>query len=98
MGLEILAGELAGRLVSVAPLPAAAAWRPWAGQRDSHGRPPELFKALRTEPHRRITREQAAARRRAAQRRRLETRTENESSGKFPAVGAARITLNKKQT
>ena len=87
MGLELLHQALEGRLATVAPLAPAAAWRPWAGQRDSHGRPPELFRALRTEPHRRITREQQAARRRAAQRRQLEVRTESRNeTGKFPAM------------
>jgi hypothetical protein len=41
-----------------------------------HGRPPELFKALREEPYRRVTREQEAAKRRAAQRRSLQVRAE----------------------
>jgi hypothetical protein len=77
MGLEILAGELEGRLSAIAVLTPAAAWQPWAAPQDElHGRPPELFKALRDEPYRRETREQAAAKRRAALRRRLEPRTE----------------------
>jgi hypothetical protein len=82
MGLEILAGELDGRLSAIAVLTPAAAWRPWcfdrgsAGEGEQHGRPPELFKALRDEPYRRETREQVAARRRAAQRRALAPRME----------------------
>jgi len=82
MGLEILAVELEGRLIAIAVLTPAAAWRPWcfergsAGEGEQHGRPPELFKALRDEPYRRETREQVAARRRAAQRRALQPRTE----------------------
>jgi hypothetical protein len=76
IGLEILAGELDGRLNSIGVLTPAAPWRPWAGQDEMHGRPPELFKALRDEPYRRETREQVAARRRAAQRRSLQVRTE----------------------
>jgi hypothetical protein len=82
MGLEILAGELEGRLSAIAVLTPAAAWRPWcfdrgsAGQGEMHGRPPDLFKALRDEPYRRETREQAAAKRSAAQRRSLQVRTE----------------------
>src|SRR5258708_29428288 len=82
MGLEILAGELDGRLSAIAVLTPAAAWRPWcfdrgsAGEGEQHGRPPELFKALRDEPYPRETREQVAARRRAAQRRALAPRME----------------------
>jgi len=38
MGLEILAGELEGRLSAIAVLTPAAAWRPWAGQGEMHGR------------------------------------------------------------
>jgi hypothetical protein len=82
LGLEILAGELEGRLSAIAVLPPAAAWRPWcfdrgsAGEGEQHGRPPDLFKALRDEPYRPETREQAAAKRRAAQRRALAPRTE----------------------
>ena len=93
MGLEILAGELAGRLVEIAPLAPAAPWRPWAGEIEAHGRPPELFKALRNEPHRRETREQAAAKRRARLRRQLEVRTESQSKskpGNFPVVDKAK--------
>src|SRR5258708_8537625 len=82
MGLEIVAGELEGRLSAIAVLTPAAAWRPWcfergsAGEGEAHGRPPELFRGQRDEPHRRVTREQEAARRRAAQRRSLQVRTE----------------------
>jgi hypothetical protein len=82
MGLEILAGELEGKLGAIAVLTPAAAWRPWcfdrgsAGEGEQHGRPPKLFKALRDEPYRRETREQAAAKRRAAQRRALQPRAE----------------------
>jgi hypothetical protein len=82
MGLEILAGELDGRLATIGVLTPAAPWRPWcfdrgsAGESEQHGRPPELFRGQRDEPHRRVTREQEASRRRAAQRRRLEPRTE----------------------
>ena len=76
MGLEILAGELEGRLSAIAVLTPAAPWRPWAGEGEAHGRVPELFKALRDEPYRRETREQVAARRRAAQRRSLQVRAE----------------------
>jgi hypothetical protein len=83
MGLEILAGELEGRLSAIAVLTPAAPWRPWcfdrgsAGEGEQHGRPPELFKALRDDPYRRLTREQEAARRRAGQRRRgLQVRAE----------------------
>jgi hypothetical protein len=74
--LDILQGELEGRLASIAPLPAAAPWRPWAGEGEAHGRVPELFRALRDEPYRRLTREQEAARRRSALRWRLEPRAE----------------------
>jgi hypothetical protein len=76
MGLEILTGEVEGKLSSIEVLTPAAPWRPWAGETEIHGRPPELFKALRNQPFRRQTREQAAARRRAALRRRLQVRTE----------------------
>jgi hypothetical protein len=76
MGLELLHRALEGRLESIAPLPPAAPWRPWAGELEEHGRPPELFKALRGEPYRRETREQAAAKRRAAVRRQQGPRTE----------------------
>jgi hypothetical protein len=82
MGLEILAGELEGKLSAIVVLTPAAAWRPWcfdrgsAGEGELQGRPPELFKALRDEPYRRETREQAAAKRRAAQRRSLQVRAE----------------------
>lgn len=86
MGLEVLAGELEGRLSAIAVLTPAAAWRPWcfdrgsAGEGEQHGRVPELFRALRDEPYRRETREQAAAKRRAAQRRQIEPRTEQTRS------------------
>jgi hypothetical protein len=76
VALDILYGELEGRLSSIAPLPAAAPWRPWAGEKSAHGRVPELFRGQRDEPHRRETREQVAARRRALQRRKLQVRTE----------------------
>ncbi len=76
MGLQLLQESLEGALFSLAPLSPAAAWRPWAGQGEIHGRPPELFKALRDDPYRRLTREQEAARRRAALRRRLQPRAE----------------------
>src|SRR5258708_37970320 len=57
MGLEILAGELDGRLSAIAVLTPAAAWRPWcfdrgsAGEGEQHGQPPHLF-AFRDEPYR----------------------------------------------
>ena len=76
IGLELVYQALTGRLASIAPLPPAAPWRPWAGEGEAHGRPPQLFKGQRDEPYRRETREQAALRRRAAQRRRLGVRTE----------------------
>jgi hypothetical protein len=76
MGLGLLHQALEGRLGSIAVLAPSAPWRPWADEREAHGRPPELFKGRRDEPYRRITREQEAARRRAAQRRRLQPRTE----------------------
>jgi hypothetical protein len=76
MGLELLCQALAGKLASIAPLPAAAPWRPWAGEGELHGRVPELFKGRREDSYRRETREQAAARRRSAQRRALHARTE----------------------
>jgi hypothetical protein len=76
MGLELLQASLEGALSSLAPLPPAAPWRPWAGEREAHGRVPELFRGQRDEPYRRLTREQEAARRGAAQRRRLQVRTE----------------------
>jgi hypothetical protein len=69
MGLELLYERLSGRLCLIAPLPPSAPWRPWAGEGEAHGRPPELFRGLREEPYRKETREQAAARRRAARRR-----------------------------
>lgn len=69
MGLELLYEALTGQLASIAVLPASAPWRPWAGEGEAHGRPPDLFRGLREEPYRRETREQVAARRRAAKRR-----------------------------
>jgi hypothetical protein len=85
MGLELLHQALSGRLTSIATLPPAAPWRPWAGEREAHGRPPELFKGRRDEPYRRVTREQEAARRRAVQRRRLGVRTEETRPISAPA-------------
>ncbi len=76
MGLELLYQALTGKLAAIAPLPAAAPWRPWAGEGELHGRPPELFKGRREDSYRCETREQAAARRRAMLRRRLAPRTE----------------------
>ncbi len=76
MGLELLWLDLEGRLESIAVLPPAAPWQPWVGEREAHGRPPELFRGLRDEPYRCETREQTAMRRRAAQRRALEARAE----------------------
>src|SRR5712672_3489078 len=79
---QLLQARLEGTLFSLVPLSPAAAWRPWcfdrgsAGQGEIHGRPPELFKALRDEPYRRLTREQEAARRQAARRRGLQVRAE----------------------
>lgn len=75
MGLELLYQGLTGMLESIAPLPPSAPWRPWAGEREAHGRPPELHLA-RGETYRRETREQAAARRRAGLRRGLQARGE----------------------
>jgi len=60
MGLEILAGELEGRLSAIAVL-TPARMAAVAGQGEMHGRVPELFRGQRDEPHRRITREQEAA-------------------------------------
>lgn len=68
-GLEILFEALSGQLASIAVLPASAPWRPWAGEGEAHGRPPDLFRGLREQPYRRETREQASLRRRAAKRR-----------------------------
>jgi hypothetical protein len=76
MGLDLLWRDMEGRLESIAPLPPAAPWRPWAGEQEAHGRPPELFCGQRDEPYRQEIREQAAARRRAAQRRASEPRAE----------------------
>lgn len=69
VALDILHDGLSGRLTSIAPLPAAAPWRPWLDDADVHGPPPQLFAALRDAPHRRLTREQQAAHRRLAPRR-----------------------------
>jgi hypothetical protein len=50
----------------------AAPWRPWAGETNAHGKPPELFAHRGDVPSfRRETREQAAAKRRMALRRQL---------------------------
>jgi hypothetical protein len=70
VALDILYEALAGRLTSIALIPAAAPWRPWAGEVDLE-KPPELFKSLREEPYRRgpRTREEAARQRQAAKRR-----------------------------
>jgi hypothetical protein len=90
MGLEILAGELEGKLSAIAVLTPAAPWRPWAGEREAHGRVPELFRGQRDEPHRRLTREQEAARRRAAQRRRLQVRAEETRPTRAQPTGRQR--------
>jgi hypothetical protein len=88
MGLEILHQALEGRLTSIAPLPAAAPWRRWAGEGEAHGRVPELFKALRNEPYRRETREQVARRRQAAKRRlEHDLRAEQTRPVRPPATG-----------
>jgi hypothetical protein len=63
--LETLAAELEGQLSAIAVLAPAAPWRPWGGEGELHGTPPQL----RDEPCGRDTREQAAAKRRALQRR-----------------------------
>jgi len=76
MGLELLHQALEGRLATIAVLPPAAPWRPWAGEGEAHGSPPQLFCGQRDEPHRRETREQAAARRRASLRRQASERGE----------------------
>jgi hypothetical protein len=60
--LEVLAGELAGMLASIAVLAPSAPWRPWAGETDL-GKPPALFEGLRREPHRRGDRALQRARR-----------------------------------
>lgn len=88
MGLQLLWQGLEGTLSSIAPLPPSAPWQPWcfdtlrqglrgsAGEREAHGKPPELFRGLRQGAYRRETREQAAARRRAGLRRELQARGE----------------------
>jgi hypothetical protein len=86
VGLDLLWRDLEGRLESIAPLPPAAPWRPWAGDQEAHGRPPELFRGQRRdEPFRRETREQAAMRRRAAQRKALGLRTEEVRPAQRPS-------------
>lgn len=86
MGLEILCRELEGQLAATAVLTPAAPWRPWAGEGEAHGVSPDLFRGQRDEPHRRETREQAAAQRRAVQRRRLRDHDEEAR----PATGGRR--------
>lgn len=76
MGLQLLWENLEGRLETIAPLPPAAPWRPWAGETETYGRPPQLFRHLRTSLHARETREQQAARRRRTLRREWEPRIE----------------------
>jgi hypothetical protein len=76
MGLQLLWQSLEGALELIAPLPPSAPWRPWAGETEAHGKPPELFRGLREGAYRVETREQAAMRRRAGQRRALQAREE----------------------
>jgi hypothetical protein len=86
--LELLSENLAGKLASIAPLPPAAPWRPWLGESDAHGRPPQLFAGLRETPYRRPeTREQAAEKRRTAQRRSRDGRAEEVRPTTAPAKG-----------
>jgi len=68
MALDILAGELAGGLTSIAVLPPSAPRLPWAGDREA-GKPPPLFSALREPLHRQETHAAAAARRQLGARR-----------------------------
>lgn len=87
MGLDLLWRHLEGNLESVGVLPPSAPWRPWAGEIETHGRPPELFRGRRDEPFRAETREQAAMRRRAGQRRALGLRSEEGRPMRQPQSG-----------
>lgn len=89
-GLTILGAELSGQLVAIAVLAPAAAWAPWLGADDIHGRLPQLFAGLRQEPYHRETREQAAAKRQAAKRR-AEREVRAEATRPTPPAGGRRI-------
>jgi hypothetical protein len=89
--LELLAEQLAGTLASIAPLPPAAPWRPWAGEGERHGRSPQLFAGLRDEPYRRETRKQAGLRREEGKRRsERDMRAEQTRPVTMPAKGVGK--------
>ena len=71
---RMLARELEGQLSAIVVLAPAAPWRPWADDRDLHGRPGQPFLALRSPAHQVEARDQIAARRRLDARRQVASR------------------------
>jgi len=88
--IDILAGELEGKLTALAVLLPAAPWCPWLGADDLHGRPGQPFAALREAPYRYLTKEQQAEQRRRAMRRALAARDADPTPPRHPTGGVAK--------